>query len=77
MQLTIQLHNLSDIDLLLAFLQRIGAEVVQKTSAVPTAVSAVHWLETLAQEGGIKSIPDPSAWQRETRQDKPLAFRDL
>ncbi len=76
MQLTIQLHNLSDLDLLVAFLQRIGAEIVRNTQTIPT-VSAVHWLETLAQEGGIKSIPNPSEWQREIRQDKPLAFRDL
>ena len=33
-------------------------------------------LESLAAMGGIKSIPDPSAWQREIRQDRPLPGRE-
>lgn len=32
--------------------------------------------EKLRAMGGIKSIPDPVAWQREMRKDKPLAGRD-
>ena len=76
MQITIQLYDSSDIELLLAFLQRIGAEVVRKTQDSPS-VSAVQWLEALAHEEGVKSIPNPSEWQREIRQDKPLIFREL
>lgn len=33
-------------------------------------------LESIAAQGGIASIPDPVAWQRETRADKPLAGRE-
>lgn len=33
-------------------------------------------LERLARNGGIKSIPDPAAWQREIRQDRPLPGRE-
>lgn len=33
-------------------------------------------LEDLAALGGIKSIPDPVAWQREMRKDRPLGGRD-
>jgi hypothetical protein len=33
-------------------------------------------LERIARAGGIRSIPDPSAWQREIRQDRPLPGRD-
>jgi hypothetical protein len=33
-------------------------------------------LEEIASRGGISSIPDPSAWQREIRQDRPLPDRD-
>ncbi len=33
-------------------------------------------LERIARAGGIASIPDPSAWQREIRQDRPLPGRD-
>jgi hypothetical protein len=29
-------------------------------------------LEQLAARGGVSSIPDPLAWQREQRQDRPL-----
>lgn len=32
-------------------------------------------LEALAREGGLASIPDPVAWQREVRQDRPLPER--
>ena len=32
-------------------------------------------LESLADAGGISSIPDPVAWQRETRQDPSLPKR--
>lgn len=37
---------------------------------------AVEALEKLAAMGGIKSIPDPVAWQREMREDRPLPGRE-
>jgi hypothetical protein len=37
---------------------------------------AVEALMELAAAGGISSIPDPAAWQREIRQDRPLPGRD-
>lgn len=33
-------------------------------------------LESIAAQGGIASIPDPVAWQREVRADKPRAARE-
>jgi hypothetical protein len=33
-------------------------------------------LERLAARGGVASIPDPDAWQREMREDRPLPGRD-
>lgn len=30
----------------------------------------------MAKKGGIKSIPDPAAWQREIRKDRILPGRD-
>ena len=33
-------------------------------------------LERIAARGGIKSIPDPVAWQREMREDRPLPGRE-
>lgn len=37
---------------------------------------AVAALKAIADRGGIKSIPDPVAWQREIRKDRPLPGRD-
>ena len=37
---------------------------------------AVSALEELAMAGGIASIPDPSAWQRDIREDRPLPGRE-
>jgi hypothetical protein len=37
---------------------------------------AVDALAELAAAGGIKSIPDPAAWEREIRQDRPLPGRE-
>ena len=36
---------------------------------------AVKYLEEIAARGGI-DIPDPVAWQREVREDRPLPGRD-
>ncbi|MBP9664853.1 MAG: hypothetical protein KBD94_09535 [Pyrinomonadaceae bacterium] len=33
-------------------------------------------LARIAARGGVKSIPDPVAWQREIRKDRPLPGRD-
>jgi hypothetical protein len=33
-------------------------------------------LQRIADSGGIPSIPDPVAWQREIRRDRPLPGRD-
>lgn len=38
--------------------------------------AAVEALSRLAAAGGIASIPDPAAWQREIRQDRPLPGRE-
>jgi hypothetical protein len=37
---------------------------------------AVAALAELAAAGGISSIPDPAAWEREIRQDRPLPGRE-
>lgn len=33
-------------------------------------------LENLAHQGGLKHIVDPTAWQKQIREDKPLMGRD-
>jgi hypothetical protein len=67
-------------------------EAPQTNGGVPVHVTVLHEgidedksargrdmadaLESLAAAGGISAIPDPIAWQRETRQDRPLPGRD-
>ncbi len=42
----------------------------------PDGQKMVEALEKIAALGGVKSIPDPVAWQREIRKDRPLPGRD-
>jgi hypothetical protein len=39
-------------------------------------VRTLDSLRRIAARGGIKNIPDPSRWQREIRQDRPLPGRE-
>ncbi len=34
-------------------------------------------LEAMAQQGGVSSIPDPLAWQRQMREERSLPGREL
>lgn len=52
---------------------RPGETPEQHAARLKDAVSA---LKELAAMGGIASIPDPAAWQREIREDRPLPGRD-
>ena len=42
----------------------------------PDGAKMVEALEKLSALGGVKSIPDPDAWLRETRRDRPLPGRE-
>lgn len=42
----------------------------------PDPKAAAAALERMAAMGGVKSISDPVAWQRETRKDRPLPGRE-
>ena len=42
----------------------------------PNGKRAVEILKRIADRGGIRSIPDPVAWQREIRKDRPLPGRE-
>lgn len=44
--------------------------------AVPNGRRAMAALERIAEKGGIQSIVDPVAWQREIRKDRPLPGRE-
>jgi len=55
---------------------------VEPVPAGETAARQANWqramdaLRGIAARGGIQSIPDPVAWQREIRKDRPLPGRE-
>jgi hypothetical protein len=57
---------------------KVQVKIVEEESEQkkPNGKLAVEALEKLAAMGGIKSIPDPVAWQREIRKDRPLPGRE-
>ncbi|CAN5773019.1 hypothetical protein BH20VER1_BH20VER1_12440 [soil metagenome] len=56
---------------------RVTATVESAGRTGPNAASA-RWQRSGGSRrgGGIRSIPDPVAWQREQRQDRPLPGRE-
>jgi hypothetical protein len=46
------------------------------TQSVADRRRALAALKAIADRGGIRSIPDPVAWQREVRKERPLPGRD-
>ena len=55
---------------------------LEPVQAGETAARQANWeramdaLRRIALKGGIRSIPDPVAWQREQRRERPLPGRD-
>lgn len=48
----------------------------QDQQQAPNGRKAMAALERIAENGGILSIVDPVAWQREIRKDRPLPGRE-
>lgn len=42
----------------------------------PNGTALARLLQRFADAGGVKSIEDPLAWQREQRRDRPLPGRE-
>jgi len=57
-----------DVEVLITVLSNIQSPTVSETRGERMA----RHLENIAQTGGIASITDPVAWQRELRQDRQL-----
>ena len=76
-QLALEINNEIDLDLILSLVNRLNAKVldIEVLPLVPKQ-DPVYWLEKIADNGGIKSISNPSDWQREIRKDKILHQRD-
>ena len=86
--ITLTAENEQDYELVLKLAQRLGLEYREETLAAPTAAGAEARppvdisklsraeIESILNQGGSGlSIPDPLAWQREARQDRPLLGR--
>jgi len=75
--LTLELKNDADLDLFISFAKRLNAAILDVTQPkIKTMQSPVSWLEKIAKKGGIKSISNPSEWQKEIRTDNILPNRD-
>lgn len=75
--LTLELKNESDLKLLVDFAKRLNISILEiKKSKTINKQSPLYWLDKLANNGGVASISDPSAWQKEVRNDKPLLNRE-
>lgn len=59
--------------------RQIEVKIVISEDQAPWPVDnkkAVAALREIAKRGGVQSIKDPVAWQREIRKDRPLPGRD-
>ena len=59
--------------------RRVEVKVVISEDQAPWPVDterAMSYIREIASRGGVKSIKDPVAWQREIRKDPPLLDRD-
>ena len=77
-QLTIELPDEvseDDLNQVLALVERLNGKVLQQPRK-PDLTKAMAALQRIADRGGIPSIPDASAWQREIRKDRPLPGRE-
>lgn len=73
-RILIDIPNNSDLPLLIALAERLNANIIEVTEDKKNITkSPIYWLEKLASQGGVKSIPNPSKWQKEIRKDKKLS----
>lgn len=76
-QLVIEIDNPEDEVLLMQLLPKLSARVVSRPIPEPkTSGSPIESLKRIAERGGVTSFGDASEWQRQTREDRPLADRE-
>lgn len=76
-QILIEIDSEEDKELLLALLPKLNSRVVGHINLKPeSSESPVEILKRMAERGGVKEFGDASEWQRETRQNRPLANRE-
>lgn len=74
--LTLELKNDSDLEIFIAFAKRLNVVILDIKQPKLENKNPFYFLDQLANKGGVKTIPDPSAWQREIRKDKKLFNRE-
>ena len=78
--ITLEISNSEDAEVILLLAKRLHCRIIQdtqKTKKVPNSNEALKHLRKIAENGGLKHIiPDPVAWQKEIRKDKPLLGRE-
>ncbi len=75
-RILIEVDTPEDRELLLALLPRLNSRVVKgDNSKVENPHSPVEILKRIAARGGFTSFDHASEWQRETRENRPLANR--
>ncbi len=86
--ITLTAENEQDYELVLKLAQRLGLEYREETLAAPATEATIRRSlpdlsqltpaeiqDILSRGGSGTSIPDPVAWQRAERQDRPLPSR--
>jgi hypothetical protein len=81
MRLVIEINSQKDANLLVSLVKRLKGTIIGEgpnaaNSQKGAPSNAIASLETISKRSGIASIKDPTAWQRETRQDRKLEERD-
>jgi len=72
-KLVLEISNQKDLELLLSFAKRLKVNILEVDKQEQ---SPVFWLEQLAKIDSFKDIDDPVEWQRNTRKERELPFRD-
>lgn len=73
-KIILEIPNHQDVQLLIAFVQRLNATVVEveKKEKIKEKKSPIYWLEQLAKIDSFKEIDSPVEWQRMLRKDRIL-----
>ena len=69
---TVQAEILDFVEFLKAKIERNS----QSISSEPNGVAMAKIMEKMAARNALSEIKDPSAWQREIREDRPLPGRE-
>lgn len=72
-ELIIRTHDEKAKKLLIKLAKELNAEVEEVSQKNGQRI--VNLMNELATQGGLTSIKDPVAWQREIRKDRKLPFR--